>query len=507
MSLLGVDVGTTGCKAVCFSSAGQPLATAYREYDVRHPYPGWAELDTVDVWQKVQETIREAVGQADVGGDRVRALAVSSLGEAVVPVSRDREILGPSILNFDVRGEDYLPALGDTLSDAALYAINGNTLGNHYGLTKLMWIRDHRPELYENAYKFLPWSSFVGFMLGADAVVDYSLANRLLLFDLAAEDWSEALLAWAELDREKLPRTAPSGALVGTVSASMAEELGLDAGVRITTGAHDQCANAVGCGVIAPGQAVYGMGTFICVTPVFTSRPDPATMIAQGLNTEHHAVPGRYVSFIYNQGGSLVKWFRDTFAAEAHRQALAEGRSIYDTLFAELPDGPSGLVTLPYFTTTGPPEFVSDSRGVIAGLSLETSRGAILAAIVEGATFYLRACIEGLPKTGIGIRDFRATGGGSQSDRWLQRSADILGRPMVRPTVTEAGALGAAILAGVGSGHFDSFESGIETMVGLREVFTPDPAQQTRYAPWFDRYQRLWPLMRDYLQELATAAR
>ena len=500
MSLLGIDVGTTGCKVVRFSSGGEVLGAAYREYDIAHPRPGWAELDADHVWAQVKDAIREAVREA--GADPVRAVSVGSLGEAVVAVSGDRRILAPSILNFDVRGEAYLDELARGLPEEALYRINGNTLGNHYGLTKLLWIRDHAPGIYERTHKFLLWSGFVAHMLGAAPVVDRSLANRTLLFDLETGDWSERLLAWAGLDREKLPEVVPTGAGIGTLSPHVADDLGLPKDVAIVAGAHDQCVNAVGCGVIEPGRAVYGMGTFICITPVYTQRPDPAPMRAQGLNTEHHAVPGALVSFIYNQGGSLVKWYRDTFAAAEHAQARAEGRDVYDALFAELPEGPSGLTVLPHFTTTGPPDFIADSAGVIAGLRLETPRGAILKAIVEGATFYLRACMEGLPGLGIAIEDFRAVGGGSKSDAWVQLTADILGRPLTRPRVTEAGALGAAIIAGVGSGQFASYAEAIGRMVALERTFVPDRARHRQVEDAYGAYRKLWPLMADYLRDL-----
>ncbi len=502
MSVLGIDVGTTGCKVACFADDGRMLAAAYREHTIAYPQSGWAELDAEAVWLETKSAIQEVAAQTS--SDPIQAVSVSSLGEAVVAVSKDRKILAPSLLNFDVRGESYLAGLAQGLDPASLYRINGNTWGNHYGLTKLLWIKEHRPELYAQTDKFLLWSSFVATMLGAEPVVDHTLANRTLLFDLDAQDWSADLLALADVDREKLPATAPSGTVIGTVSPQIASELGLPGGVAITTGAHDQCANAVGCGVIEPGRAVYGMGTFICVTPVFHRRPDSELMISRGLNTEHHAVPGAYVSFMYNQGGSLVKWYRDTYAAADHRAAQTEGVDVYDQLFAELPDGPSGLVVLPHFTTTGPPDFIADSSGVIAGLRLETPRGAILKSLVEGATFYLKACVDSLPATGIAIDDFRAVGGGSKSDAWVQLSADILGRPLTRPRVTEAGALGAAIMAGVGSGVFGDYASAVDAMVKLDRTFTPDMAQHERYAEWFGRYQALAPLMQSYLRDLSA---
>jgi len=497
MSLLGIDVGTTGCKAALFSTDGEQLASAYAEYDVQHPQPGWAELDSARVWALVKTLIAQVAAQA--GRDPVRALSVSSMGEAVVPVTFERQALAPSMLNFDLRGEEFLPDLRERIDPQRLYNINGNTLGNQYSLTKLMWLQRHQPGLYERCDLFLHWSGFISFMLGAEPVVDYSLANRTLLFDLDQADWSAELMAQAGLDRGKFPRAVPSGSLVGAVSPALARELGLPAGVAIAAAAHDQNANAVGCGVIQEGQAVYGMGTYTCITPVFRRRIDPARMLARGLNTEHHAAPGRFVSFIYNQGGALLKWYRDTFAAVEKRQAAVSGRDLYADLIGEIPPGPSGVLVLPHFIPTGPPEFVSDSSGVMVGLKLETTRGEILKGILEGTTYYLKECTQTLPSAGIQIHDYRAVGGGSKSDAWIQLSADILGAPFVRPRVTEAGALGAAILAGVGAGVFASVEQGVAALVKVERTFEPDPAHGAQYSANFERYRQLWPLMRDFL--------
>jgi len=499
MNLLGIDVGTTGCKVALFSLDGEMLGSAYREYDALNPRPGWAELDAAAIWKDVKTAI-QSVTTAYPGAE-IKALSVSSLGEAVVPVSDDRQILGPSILNFDSRGEEFLANLAALLPDDRLYAINGNTLGNHYSLTKLKWIQVHQPDLYTRTYRFLHWSAFIAFMLGADPVVDYSLANRSLLFDIHKCDWADALLADTGLDRAKLPDTVPSGTVVGTVSTQIAADLGLPPDVRIVSGAHDQCANAVGCGVVDSGSAVYGMGTYHCITPVFADQPAPQIMIERGLNTEHHAIPDRYVSFIYNQGGSLVKWFRDTFAAAEHRQAEAKGSSIYPALFEEIPAEPSRVMVLPHFTTTGPPDFIADSTGLITGLRLETSRGEVLKGIIEGAAFYLKEMVDSLPETGIQTRDYRAVGGGSQSDAWVQTCADIFGQPFTRPVITEAGALGAAIIAGVGAGVFESYTQGVDAMVKLERTFEPDLHQNEQYQDRYQTYQRLWPMMADHLRE------
>jgi xylulokinase len=420
----------------------------------------------------------------------------------MVPVTANRQILGPSILNFDERGAQYLGELADKIDNDRLYQINGNTLGNHYSLTKLMWIRDHQPLLYERTYKFLHWSAFVAYMLGAEAALDFSLANRTLLFDLEKRTWSDELLQVAGIERSVLPDTVPSGDVIGQVPDQMATQLSLPRGVAIVSGTHDQNANAVGCGVIEAGKAVYSMGTFLCITPVFIERRAPQIMIERGINTEHHAVPGQYVCFLYNQGGSLVKWYRDTFAAAEHAQAEGRGESVYSQLLAETPAGPSGVLVLPHFTTTGPPQFISDSCGVIIGLRLETQRGEILKGILEGSTFYLKELVDSLPPTGIAIDQYIAAGGGSRSDIWLQVCADILGIPFTRSATGEAGALGSAIIAGVGCGVFDSYSEGVDAMVRYERTFEPDVIRHNEYAERYTKYQQLWPLLGEYLRNL-----
>jgi xylulokinase len=500
MSLLGIDIGTTGCKTALFSHQGEILSSTYTEYDAQSAQPGWAELDSVFIWRMIKDSIREVVNCSPQ--DPVEAISISSIGEAFIPVSSDRRILGPSILNFDHRGEEYLPALQAILRDEYLYQINGNTLGNHYSLTKLMWIKEHQPELYDQTFKFLHWSGFVSFMLGAEPAIDYSLANRTLLFNINQGDWADELFSLTGLDREKLPAAVPSGIVIGKVSSQIAAELRLPPNTPLVSGAHDQCANAVGCGVTDAGGAVFGMGTYICITPVFVERRSPEIMVEKGINTEHHAVPGKYVSFLYNQGGSIVKWYRDTYAAEEHQRALARGEDIYPTLFSEIPTEPSNIIVLPHFTATGPPDFISDSCGVMVGMRLETSRGDILKGIIEGTTYYIKEGIDSLPSTGIQITNYRAAGGGSQSDIWVQTCADIMGTPITRPEITEAGALGAAIIAGVGIRTFTSHEDGVQAMVKMEHIFEPDPIKHARYNRRYEQYCQLWPLMQDYILNL-----
>jgi xylulokinase len=495
VSLLGIDVGTTGCKAVAFGVDGVYHGQAYREYPTLRQQPGYAELDTVAVWEGIQSAIREvAILTAD---DPITALSVSSMGEAVVPVSHEREILGNSILCSDVRGGAYVDELREDMGQEEFYRINPNLLGTQYSLPKLLWLRENDPELFERADLFLLWGDFVNFMLGAEPVAANSLANRTLLFDLKANDWSDELLNWSAISRYTLGDVVPGGTVVGKISPAMAESLGLPPGVKLVSGGHDQCCNALGAGCVEAERAVCGIGTFECITPVFAEVEDPLRLMALGLNIEHHVLPDLFVSFLYNQSGSLVRWFRDTFAANEKDGA----GDIYDRLTAEMPTDPTSLFVLPYFDVTGPPEFVGNASGVIAGLKTHTTRGDILKAIMESTTFYFAENIQSLEATGIDLSEFVATGGGAQSDAWLQIKADIFGTPFIRPAITECSALGAAMLAGIATGIFGSAREAAGVYVREEKRFTPNAERHAAYRERLAKYCSLLPMMKDFLRE------
>ncbi|MCE5255542.1 MAG: hypothetical protein LLF89_01695 [Spirochaetaceae bacterium] len=500
MSLMGIDIGTTGCKVVVFSEDGKTLSSAYAEYDIKHPDPQSTELDSIGVWNSIKSNIRIAASQV-ASSDPVQAISTSSLGEAVVPVSADRKILGPSMLMNDARGNEYLESVRCRISDTECFQIAGNAVGSQFGFTKLMWIRDNKPGLYRQTWKFLNWGSFVAFMLGAEPCVDYSLANRFLLFDINACNWSERLLAIAGLERSKLPDCVPAGSIIGVVPAPIAGELSLQAGTPIACGSHDQCANALGCGVIHPGEAMYGMGTFPTILPIYDAALPPEKMVEFGLNMEHHALPGVFVSFAYHMGGSVVKWYRDTFAAAESKSIKEQGGDIYPKLFSELPDEPGSLFVLPNFAPMGPPDFLSDSSGVILGLRNYTQRGEILKAILESNVFALKISVENLKSLGVPIRNYKAVGGGSRSDEAIQIAADILDSPFECPAVGEAGALGAAILAGTACGVYGSAAQATSLLVKIRKVFNPDKEKVAQYRDLFDFYRHFSKDLTDLTQQ------
>jgi xylulokinase len=255
--------------------------------------------------------------------------------------------------------------------------------------------------------------------------------------------------------------------------------------------------------VVEAGMATYGMGTYICVTPSYPVPPPSAVMLENGLNVEHHVVPGQYVSFLSNiSGGAVLRWARDTFAASEKAAAAAQGVDVYTQLLAEMPETPTSLMVLPHFAPSGPPTFDANSSGVVMGLTLETSRGELIKGLLEGVTYFFKEGLDLLSQAGLPIREFRATGGGSKSDRWLQLTADILGQPIARVEVNECGVVGAAMLAGVAAGELPSAVETARRWVRVKDSFEPSAQQHARYQERMGYYKALYPMVKEYLHGL-----
>ncbi|HET6558999.1 MAG TPA: FGGY-family carbohydrate kinase [Prolixibacteraceae bacterium] len=488
MSLLGIDIGTIGCKAVVFSLQGVQLARSYRDYEIISEREGYAELDSVEIWNKIKEAIREVAGQTQ--GDPIQALSVSSLGEAMVPVSQNRQILGNSILGSDQRGAEFAELIQQKYSSSEIFRITGNLPGTFYSMPKIGWIKKNRPDLYDQTKYFMTWADFVCFMLGGKPITNFSLAGRSLLFDIHSCKWSDELFSLLGLDQSKFPDPLSSGYYLGNIDKHLARELNLNSNVAIVSGSHDQCCAALGSGVKSGSKsAMYGMGTYMVVVPSFVQMPDIQTMYTNKLHIEHHAVPGSFISFIYNQsGGGMVKWFKQTFCMGIEPPTQDTSYS-YDAIFAEMPDNSTDILVLPGFGATGPPDFENGGKGCIYGLSLNHSRGDILQAMLEGISFYFRDFFEDKNGAFTNVNYLTATGGGSVSKKWLQITSDILGKPIIRNKVSEASALGAAIIAGIGINVFTSFDEAIDSMVHQDLTISPDFRKNEFYTEKFQRYK------------------
>jgi xylulokinase len=338
--------------------------------------------------------------------------------------------------------------------------------------------------------------------------MSHSLAARTMALDVRKGDWSDELLGIAGVPREMLPRTAASGTVVGTIADAVAEEIGLPRGIVVATGGHDQPAGALGAGILESGEAVYATGTVDCICPIYKTYSVTEQTVAGNLCCYPSCVSGLYASIAFNfTGGSLLKWYRDTFAAEECRAAAESGRDVYEILCDSVPAAPEKLLILPHFTVTGTPHFDTASRGAILGLTLNTTRAEIVSAVLSGVTYEMKLNLEMLQSAGVGIARLRAIGGGAKSAVWTQRKADIMGVPVAVLETTEAASLGVALLAGQAAGLVADLKAALAGAVRFAYVCDPDPGRAREYAERYEVYRDVYSSLRDVNHRLAALDR
>lgn len=501
MSLLGIDVGTTGCKAVAFAEDGALLAHAGREYPLISPQPGWYELDPERVWRDVCACLREV--NAQLTQDPVSACAISSQGEAMIPVSRDGVTLANSPISSDTRNRAQTAEMAAALGAERIYAITGQPMGPIYTLPKLLWWRDHKPEILERAWKILCYVDFVAYKLGVEPAIDYSMAARTLAFDVHALNWSDDMLAAGSLRRDQLARLVPSGTIIGEIDARLAVELGFSRSpVKVVSGGHDQPAGALGAGVLNPGHAMLSIGTTEALVAV-TDAPR-MEMLASHVSCYPHAAPGYFIALSGNQtGGRLLRWYRDELAAAERHIAQASGRDIYDVIVEQIEDAPGKLLLLPYFVGSGTLFDDPDATGTLIGMNFDTRRKDIVRAILEGLSFEQALGIRRLNEIGVAVDRLTAVGGGARSKRWMQIKADITGLPVTILHTSEAASLGVAMLAGWASGVYNSLEEAASLLVKPRLTLQPRARHQGHYERRLRLYQELYQTLKPVYELMA----
>ena len=501
MSLLGIDVGTTGCKVIAFREDGEILAQAYGEYPLIHPQPGWSELDSNVVWENVSNGIREVAAQTK--SEPIEAISVASQGEAVTPISGNYNVLANAITTFDSRTTGICEEILQDISPLEVMQITGMPPSNIHTLAKLVWIQRNQPEIYKEVWKFFGFEDFVNFKLGVQPAVDYSLAARTMCFDIIKKCWSEKMLGLADVDVSLLPDTVPSGTIIGEIGKKVAGELNLPSGVVVVAGGHDQPCGALGAGIIRGGELMDATGTVECIAPAFNEPVINQQMIAGNFACYPHVVDGLYVTLGFvSSGGVVLRWFRDTLAQAEVAKAAAEERDVYDILLEEIPETPGTAMLLPHFTGSGTPHLDLESKGAIVGLTLSTTKGELVKAILEGISYEIKQNLTMLEDAGVEINEVRAIGGGAKSEKWLQLKADMFNKKVIALDISEGVCLGTAILSGTAIGKYSSIEEAVDLLVKSQKVYYPREEIAQQYDEKLKVYEQIYPALHDLNDQL-----
>ena len=493
MKIAGLDIGTTGCKLTVFDEEGRDLGKAYRDYPVRRRVGGH-EIDISVVMDSVYAVIREMTQQyPDLGG-----IGITSFGETFVMTDEKGEPLHTAMLYTDPRGAEECAELTEKLGADRIARISGLAPHEMYSICKIMWLKKHRPEVYQAAKHIFLIGDYVGWHLTGNAQIDYSLATRSMAFDIGKLCWSGEILQAAGVDASLLSTPVPTGTAAGCITREAAERTGLRPDCRIVTVSHDQVAAAVGAGAFDGETAVDGAGTVECLTPIYDSLPDISVMSRGYFSVVPYVIPGKYVAYAFSYtGGALIQWCVNTFVRAEQEAARQQGISVNALLEQQYDrQEPTGLLVLPHFAGAATPYMDTGSRGAILGLTAGTTLPEIYRACMEGVAYEMRLNYDAIADSGIHFTKLHATGGGAKSKVWMQMKADILNLPILSLKTSDAGTVGSAMLTGVAAGVFRDLEQAAAIMVRRRETYLPDPRRHEEYMRIYERYRKVYQAVR-----------
>jgi xylulokinase len=493
MKLIGIDVGTGGTRAIVIDERGRVLGSATAEHEpFASPETGWAEQDPRDWWRACGEAVKGVLLKTSLRPDEIGSVGFSGQMHGAVLLDEHDEVLRPSIIWCDQRTGQQCTALTETIGAERLIELTCNPALTGFTLPKLMWVRQHEPEIWARVKSVLLPKDYVRLRLTGDRATDVADASGMLLFNVIGRRWSNEMMAAGEIDERWLPSVFESPEITGQVSAEGAAATGLKQGTPVVAGGGDQAAGAVGMGIVRPGAVSATIGTS---GVVFAATDRPALDPAGRVHTFCHAVPGRWhVMGVTQAAGLSLRWFRDQFGA-----GVDDGRDPYDRLSeegAKVAPGADGVLWAPYLMGERTPHLDPLARAALVGLAANHTRAHVVRAILEGVAFSLRDSIEIFREMKVPIETMRLGGGGARSSLWRQVQADVYGMAVEIVEAEEGAAYGAALLAGVGVKAWDSVDEACEAVVRVAARIEPDPGTAALMNRHYDAFRALYPALR-----------
>lgn len=492
---IGIDIGTSGAKAVLIDGTGVIVREVEGAYPLSTPRPGWNEQDPADWWNRSTELLFSLTKVARSRGAEVRGVGLTGQMHSSVFLDDADRVIRPALLWNDTRTEAECREIEERVGGISrLIQLTSNRALEGFTAPKVLWLRNHEPEHYQRLRHLLVAKDYLRLKLTGERATEVSDASGTLLFDVGRRAWSSEMLKALALNPEILPRCFESPEVTGRISAAASRQTGLSEGTPVVGGGGDQAAGAVGNGVVRPGQLGISLGTSgVVFAPTAEHRPEPEARI----HTFCHAVPGRWHAMgVMLSAAGAYQWFHDHLGGGASFEELNNAAKA-------VPPGSGDVLFLPYLSGERTPHNDPYARGVFTGLSLSSGRGVIARAVLEGVSYGLRDCLELIRGTGITWEQALISGGGARSDLWCQIVADVLGIEVGRLQENPGPAYGAALLAGVGGGAFSGVEEACEGRDQVDRVFEPRTDCRSVYEEGYRRYRELYARLREFFQEAA----
>ena len=487
--ILGIDIGTSACKAALFSPDGKVVAQESAVYKVFYPQKGWAEQNPDDWWNAVCAALRAMLESSGIDSADIAGVGIDGQSWAAIPLSKDGKCLCNTPIWMDMRAESICLELKKNIGEDKIFEVCGNPLQPAYTLPKILWYKQNRREMYDKTDKILQSNSYIAYKLTGAVTQDICQAYGLHCFDMRAGKWEVALCGEMGINRGLLPEIFPCHAVVGEVTAEAAKACGLRAGTPVVAGGLDAACGALGAGVLHAGQTQeqggQAGGMSICIDKYSS---DPRLILS------YHVVPGkRLLQGGSVGGGGIMRWLGEELWSDLSFREL-------DGEAKKAPAGSDGLVFLPYMSGERSPIWDVKAKGVYYGLDFAKTRGHMIRAGMEGAAFALRHNLEVAENAGAKAGRLRAMGGAANSRLWTQMKADITGNPIDVPSSDKATTLGAAMLAGVAVGVYRDFDEAVGKTVQVTRSHEPNESEKPVYDAGFEIYRELYLHLKDLMQ-------
>lgn len=481
--ILGLDIGTTGCKANVFNESGKVCVKSYHEYlDKQHA----GVINPEIIWREVYSAIKECICKYP----DIEAICTTSFGESVVAVDADGNSLGDTVLYTSAHAVREWKLLEERVGKERIAEITGHISHPMYTINHLMWLKKNNAKVYEKADKFLFFASYIERKLGAVCCAENTLAARSMAYDVRNEVWSQEICEKAEIDVRKFPRVVKAGDKIGYVTEELANEFGMSKSPVILAGGHDQPCVALGLGAILPGDAAYGMGTVECLTLVLDKFCQSSEMQKSHLICTPHVIEGKFVTYgVLFSGGSVISDLRNKLYSKEAEETKHKKTDIYETMMNEMPDGESQVFYVPHLAGTGTPQMDTNDRGLIYGLTLNTKRGELVKAALEGIAFDMKQNITNMESCQLPVGRILAAGGGAKSEKGLQVRCDIIQRRIFVADDIQAGVRGVFYIAARALGWIDNYEDGIPKLAG--KWIEPNGSEKIVQKN-YERYMKLY---------------
>ena len=504
---LGLDIGTSGTKALLITEGGKPVASDTQEYPLYTPRPLWAEQDPDDWWKAVVQTTKNVLEKAGVRGEEIAGIGLSGQMHGSVFLDKNNNVLRPALLWCDQRTQAECDWITAQVGRENLVKYISNPVLTGFTAPKIVWLRNQERETYDQVVKVLLPKDYIRFKLTGVHATEVSDASGTALFDVAHRQWSSEVLDAAGIPRSWMPECAESIELTGHVHAEAANLTGLAVGTPVAGGGGDQAAGAVGSGIVETGIVSSVVGTS---GVVFAYSDTPAADPKLRVHTFCHAVPGKWhtMGVSLSAGGSL-RWLRDTFFQPEGVVARTVGDDPYNLMSRgadTVPPGSEGLIFLPYLTGERTPYPDATARGVFFGMTLRHKRQHFTRAVLEGVAYALNDTFQIFDEIGVPVTQVRASGGGAKSPLWRQIHADVTGHPHVTLSVDEGPALGAALLAAVGTGAYLTVADACRAAIQTVAETTPHTAAHATYQKYNAVYRALYPALKDQFAAVSQIA-